>query len=44
VCSHGYLIIGSWLAGEEPADMSVREDISPVTPSRARFVLHAIVR
>lgn len=38
-----YPVIGSWLVGDEPAGMSVREDNSPVTTSRARFVPHAIV-
>jgi glutathionylspermidine synthase len=37
-----YPVIGSWLIGDEPAGMGVREDRSRVTRDRSRFVPHVI--
>ncbi|QGM98628.1 glutathionylspermidine synthase family protein [Methylocystis parvus] len=38
-----YPVIGSWVVGGEPAGMGIREDSSPVTSNRSRFIPHAIV-
>jgi glutathionylspermidine synthase len=38
-----YPVIGSWVVGGAPAGMGVREDVSPLTSNRSRFVPHAIV-
>lgn len=38
-----YPVIGSWLVGGAPAGMGVREDASPVTSNRSRYIPHAIV-
>lgn len=38
-----YPVIGSWVIGEEPAGMGIREDASPITSNGARFVPHVIV-
>jgi glutathionylspermidine synthase len=38
-----YPALGSWLVGGEPAGIGIREDASPVTTNRSRFVPHAIV-
>lgn len=38
-----YPVIGSWVVGGEPAGVGIREDASPVTSNRSRFVPHAIV-
>ena len=38
----GYAIIGSWVVGEEPAGMSVREDEGRITRNTSRFVPHFI--
>jgi len=35
-----YPVIGSWIVGEEPAGMGVREDVTPVTRNTSRFVPH----
>ena len=37
-----YPVIGSWLIGDKPAGMGVREDRSRVTRDRSRFVPHII--
>jgi glutathionylspermidine synthase len=37
-----YPVIGAWIVGAEPAGMSLREDATPVTTDRARFVPHII--
>ncbi len=39
----GFAVIGSWVVGSEPAGMGIREDASPVTTDRARFVPHVIL-
>ncbi|HUO53847.1 MAG TPA: glutathionylspermidine synthase family protein [Rhodoblastus sp.] len=36
-------ICGCWLVGDEPAGLGLREDASPVTSNRSRFIPHAIV-
>lgn len=38
-----YAVIGSWIVGDKPVAMSVREDAGPVTRDLARFVPHIIV-
>jgi glutathionylspermidine synthase len=37
-----YPVIGSWVIGDQPAGMGVREDRSRVTRDRSRFVPHII--
>ncbi|MGR2741112.1 glutathionylspermidine synthase family protein [Billgrantia sp. Q4P2] len=38
-----YPIIGSWLVGGKPVGMGIREDQSPITQDRSRFIPHAII-
>ncbi len=38
-----HAIIGSWVVGNEPAGMSVREDEGRITRNTSRFVPHFIV-
>lgn len=35
-----YPVLGTWIIGEEPAGMGVREDVTPVTRNTSRFVPH----
>ena len=35
-----YTVIGSWIVGEEPAGIGIREDDSPITKNSSRFVPH----
>ena len=35
-----YTVIGSWVIGDEPAGMGIREDESPVTKNTSRFLPH----
>jgi glutathionylspermidine synthase len=35
-----YTVIGSWIVGEEPAGIGIREDDSPITKNTSRFVPH----
>jgi glutathionylspermidine synthase len=35
-----YAVIGSWIVGDEPAGIGIREDASPVTRDTSRFVPH----
>ena len=35
-----YAVIGSWVVGEEPAGIGIREDASPITRNTSRFVPH----
>ncbi|HUL96510.1 MAG TPA: glutathionylspermidine synthase family protein [Usitatibacter sp.] len=35
-----YAVIGSWIVGEEPAGIGIREDASPITRNSSRFVPH----
>jgi DNA-binding transcriptional ArsR family regulator len=41
--SGNYPVLGCWLVGEEPAGMGIREDTSPITGDRSRFVPHVIL-
>jgi glutathionylspermidine synthase len=38
-----YPVIGSWVIGDEPGGIGIREDITPITKNTSRFVPHAIV-
>ncbi|QJR16429.1 glutathionylspermidine synthase family protein [Usitatibacter palustris] len=38
-----YTVIGSWIIGEEPAGIGIREDTSPITRNSSRFVPHYFV-
>lgn len=38
-----HAVIGSWIVGDEPVAMSIREDDGPITRDLARFVPHAII-
>jgi glutathionylspermidine synthase len=38
-----YPVIGSWIVGEEPAGIGIREDDSPITKNSSRFVPHYFV-
>ena len=35
-----YPVIGSWIVGEAPAGIGIREDDSPITRNSSRFVPH----
>ncbi len=35
-----YTVIGSWIVGEEPAGIGIREDDTPITKNSSRFVPH----
>lgn len=37
-----HVIVGSWLVGDEPAGMALREDEGPITRNTSRFVPHFI--
>lgn len=37
-----HMIVGSWVVGEEPAGMSIREDVGRITRDTSRFVPHFI--
>jgi glutathionylspermidine synthase len=41
--SGNYPVCGCWLVGDEPAGLGLREDVSPVTGNRSRFIPHAIL-
>jgi glutathionylspermidine synthase len=38
-----YAVIGSWIIGDEPAGIGIREDESPVTKNTSRFLPHYFV-
>lgn len=38
-----YMVIGSWMIGDEPAGMGIREDESPVTKNTSRFLPHYFI-
>ena len=38
-----YPVLGSWLVGNVPCGMGIREDRSPITSNTSRFVPHAIL-
>jgi glutathionylspermidine synthase len=35
-----YAVIGSWIVGDQPAGIGIREDVSPITRNTSRFVPH----
>jgi len=35
-----YALIGSWIVGDKPAGVGIREDTSPITRNTSRFVPH----
>jgi glutathionylspermidine synthase len=35
-----YPVVGSWIVGDEPAGLGIREDDSPITRNSSRFVPH----
>ncbi|HLX22004.1 MAG TPA: glutathionylspermidine synthase family protein [Usitatibacter sp.] len=35
-----YTVIGSWIVGDQPAGMGIREDATPITKNSSRFVPH----
>jgi glutathionylspermidine synthase len=37
---NNYTVIGSWIIGDEPAGIGIREDESPVTKNTSRFLPH----
>jgi len=41
--SDNYTLIGSWLVGDEPAGISIREDKSPITQDLSRYLPHIIL-
>jgi glutathionylspermidine synthase len=41
---HQFPVVGSWIVGDEPAGIGVREASTPVTTLTSRFVPHRIVR
>ncbi len=38
-----YPVVGSWIVGERPCGLSIREDENPITGNRSRFLPHAIL-
>ena len=38
-----YPVIGSWIVGDQPCGLSIREDTTPVTGDSSRFLPHAIL-
>ena len=38
-----HAVVGSWVVGDDPAGMSIREDASPITRDLARFLPHIIM-
>lgn len=41
--SGNYPVLGSWLVAHEPCGLSIREDHTPITGNRSRFLPHAIL-
>jgi glutathionylspermidine synthase len=35
-----YTVIGSWIVGDQPAGIGIREDATPITKNSSRFVPH----
>ena len=35
-----YAVIGSWIVGDKPAGIGIREDATPITRNTSRFVPH----
>ena len=40
---HGHAVLGSWIVGDEPVGVGMREDASPITMNLSRFVPHIIL-
>lgn len=40
---NGYAVLGSWIVGDVPRGLGIREDASPITTDRSRFVPHVII-
>jgi glutathionylspermidine synthase len=38
-----HAVIGSWIVGDEPAGICVREAEGPITTNRSRFVPHTVL-
>lgn len=38
-----YPVLGSWLVGQTPCGLSIREDADPITGNLSRFIPHAIL-
>ncbi len=38
-----YMVVGSWIIGDEAAGIGIREDESPITKNTSRFVPHSFV-
>ncbi|MDU1808509.1 MAG: glutathionylspermidine synthase family protein, partial [Bradyrhizobium sp.] len=36
-------VVGSWLVAHAPCGLSIREDVTPITGNRSRFLPHAIL-
>ncbi len=37
---HNHVVVGSWIVGDRPAGIGLREDDSPITKNTSRFVPH----
>ena len=35
-------VVGSWVVGDDPAGMCIREDVGPITTNMSHFVPHFI--
>ena len=42
VFAGNHTVIGSWLIGDQPAGIGIREDNSPITKDSSRFLPHVI--
>jgi glutathionylspermidine synthase len=40
---NGHAVIGSWIVGDEPCGIGIREDSSAITMDLSRFVPHVII-
>lgn len=38
-----YVVVGSWIIGDEPAGIGLREDDSPITKNTSRFIPHYFI-
>ena len=38
-----YMVVGSWIIGDEAAGIGIREDESPITKNTSRFLPHYFV-
>lgn len=39
---HGFVVVGSWVIGDEAAGLGLREDTGPVTGNGSRFIPHCL--